>query len=110
MSTIIRQGDVLLVSTRQALPENAVDVTPREGRVVLALGEVTGHAHAIYERGTQARPAVRLWEAGAERFLQVLTKTPLQHEEHSTLTLPPGLYRLPAQVEYTPDYTRRVAD
>ena len=98
---IIRQGDVLLTLV-DALPAGAVDATPPDGRVVLAHGEVTGHAHAIYERGTQAAPTVRLWSAGVERFLQVLAPVALKHEEHTHALLPPGIYQLPAQVEYMP--------
>jgi hypothetical protein len=101
---IIRQGDVLLAKVGK-LPAGAVEQKPDGARVVLAYGEVTGHAHAIYEP-TKAK----LWSAGAERFLQVLEKAALQHEEHATAYLEPGIYRLPAQVEYTPAELRRVAD
>jgi hypothetical protein len=97
----IRQGDVLLTPIN-SLPAGVVDITPPEGRVVLAYGEVTGHAHAIYERGTEAAPTVRLWSAGVERFLQVLAPVALKHEEHRHPVLPPGIYRLPAQMEYAP--------
>lgn len=100
----IRQGDVALVLINN-IPDGARDITPMEGRVVLAYGEVTGHAHAIYDRDS-----VRLWQAGTERFLQVLVKTALQHEEHSAAILEPGIYQLPTQMEYTPDELRNVAD
>jgi len=109
VSQTIRQGDVLLTPVHR-LPSGAVDITPADGRVVLAHGEVTGHAHAIYERGTPEAPTVRLWSAGFERFLQVLVSVPLKHEEHRHPTLPPGIYQLPAQVEYAPAELRRVAD
>lgn len=110
MDTIIRQGDVLLIGVA-VLPTGAINVTPAQGRIVLAHGEVTGHAHAIYDRGTQVEPTVRLWEAGAERFLQVLSSVPLQHEEHTALSLPVGVYKLPQQVEYDgPVLLRRVED
>ena len=105
----IRQGDVLLTPIN-SLPAGVVDITPPNGRVVLAHGEVTGHAHAIYERGTKAAPTVRLWSASVERFLQVLAPVALKHEEHHHPMLPPGIYQLPAQVEYTPARLRRVAD
>jgi len=100
---IIRQGDVCLIPVK-ALPDGA---QPREstGRVVLAYGEVTGHAHAIYDVAK-----ARLWDAGVERFLQVLEPCALAHEEHTQALLEPGIYRLPQQVEYTPQELRRVAD
>jgi hypothetical protein len=104
---IFRQGDVLLVAVA-VLPEGAKDITP-DDRIVLAYGEVTGHAHAIEEPASKARPA-RLWDAGAERFLQVLEKTALRHEEHAPVELPAGVYRVVQQREYSPEEIRNVAD
>ena len=100
--TQYRQGDVLLVSAK--LPQNA-KAADKPGDVILAFGEVTGHAHRIKERDK-----VRMWDAGAERFLQVLESTMLTHEEHASIMLHPGVYRLPQQVEYAPAELRRVAD
>lgn len=100
---IIRQGDVCLIPVA-ALPEGAKAVESKD-RVVLAYGEVTGHAHAIYDT-TQAR----LWDAGVERFLQVLEPCALAHEEHTHKVIPPGIYYLPQQMEYTPAELVRVTD
>lgn len=103
---IARQGDVLLIAVK-SIPADAKDITP-QGRIVLAYGEVTGHAHAIEnEAGAQK---AKLWDAGAERFLQVMEQTALRHEEHSEITLQPGNYQVIRQVEYTPSELRRVAD
>jgi len=41
-----RQGDVLLIPVDD-VPAGSVEETTTETRVVLAFGEVTGHAHAI---------------------------------------------------------------
>ena len=54
-----RQGDVLIVALAEgAVPEYALDAAsePRDGRgrLVLALGEVTGHAHAVAGPGRAA--------------------------------------------------------
>lgn len=100
--TMQRQGDVLLVPAQ--LPKGAAAVESK-GDVILAYGEVTGHAHRIKESAK-----VRMWSAGAERFIQVLEQTALTHEEHAPLLLQPGVYRIPQQVEYTPREVRRVAD
>lgn len=107
---IYRQGDVLLVKVEK-LPSNAVDVTPEE-RIVLAYGEVTGHAHALYEPKTQLIPQgkVKAWDAGAEKFIQVLEKTALRHEEHSPIVLDPGNYKVIRQREYDPVMDRVVED
>lgn len=107
---IYRQGDVLLTLVAE-LPKGAKDVSPN-GRIVLAYGEVTGHAHAVYdevERESKIKPA-RLWDAGAERFLQVVEKTALRHEEHAPVPLEPGIYKVTIQREYAPDAIRNVAD
>ena len=45
----VRQGDVLALGV-EAIPEDAKPVTRDRGRVILAYGEVTGHAHAIAAR------------------------------------------------------------
>lgn len=34
----------------------------------------------------------------------------LKHEEHTAHAIPPGIYHLPRQVEYTPAELRNVAD
>lgn len=99
----IRQGDVCLIPVT-SLPKDAKPVASQE-RVVLAFGEITGHAHAIYDT-TKAR----LWDSGVERFLQVLERCELKHEEHSAVALMPGVYYLPQQVEYAPKELRRVTD
>lgn len=110
-----RQGDVLLVKVSgiisKGLPKDAKDVTPKD-RIVLAYGEVTGHAHAVYPevKDGKAEMPAKLWDAGAERFLQVLEKTALKHEEHSPVQLDPGVYRVVRQREYSPEAPRMVAD
>ena len=102
MQTQQRQGDVLLVPA--TLPKAATAITTT-GDVILAYGEITGHAHRIKESAK-----VRVWSAGAERFLQVMETTALTHEEHAPITLLPGVYKLPQQVEYSPRELQRVAD
>ena len=99
--TIFRQGDVLLTLVA-ALPKGAKDVTP-DKRIVLAHGEITGHAHAV-------KGKARMWDAGAERYLQVLEATALTHEEHAAIPLPPGIYKVTQQREYHPEAIRNVVD
>ena len=69
---------------------------PRHGRLVLAEGEATGHAHAI------AEPDAREFRVGDERFVLVRSAAQLIHEEHATIDLPPGAYRVVIQREYEP--------
>jgi hypothetical protein len=66
---------------------------------VLAYGEVTGHAHVI---DAPASEATLLTSEEGERFLRIVGKAaPLIHEEHAALTVLPGIYRLPPQVEWS---------
>jgi hypothetical protein len=104
-----RQGDVLLVSiAADAVPVTAVPA-PRDrgGRMILARGEATGHAHVI------TGPDVTLL---ADRddidqlFVQIVTKGSLVHEEHGHIGVPAGCYRVVRQREYLPGAYRYVAD
>lgn len=108
---IYRQGDVLLVAV-DSIPRSAKrQVNPE--RVVLAYGEVTGHAHAIDP--TQAteyrtKEPMPVFDWRCERFLQVHTQALLKHEEHSTVVIPAGKYAVIQQREYSPEELRNVAD
>ena len=105
-----RQGDVLVVLTSAKLPVGAKEVSPDPKRgIVLAFGEVTGHAHAIAVPDRVSAP-VRYFDAGAERYLQVLEKVTIQHEEHGAILLDKGVYRQAFQVEDFGEEVRRVAD
>lgn len=101
-----RQGDVPVICTNEAVPENAVPIERDRGRVVLAYGEVTGHAHAIVEQGAQ------LFSVPGQnyRLLTCKEEMSLRHEEHGEIKLPPGTYRVFQQQEYTPEALRNVAD
>lgn len=97
---LYRHGDVL-VQHVDTLPA----AHPRPG-AVLARGEVTGHSHRFRDP-TQ----VQLYAAGADTFVQVLSDTAdLIHEEHATIPLPRGTYRVWMQREYSPEAIRRVID
>jgi hypothetical protein len=121
--TSYRQGDVY-IRKMAALP-TAVKLIKREGgRIVLAHGEVTGHAHAIADKHVQhfrddsitdvkSEDRVKLRAGGALAFTYLLIEdkpATLRHEEHGPITLPPGSYEVRRQREYTPDAIRNVAD
>jgi hypothetical protein len=108
----VRQGDVLLekideAELGEALPRDA-GCTGAPGRIVLAYGEVTGHAHAIHEPDAQL---FRGKASNADVFLRVVAPVSLRHEEHSTIAVPPGLYRVRRQREWSDsDEPVQVAD
>lgn len=90
----VRQGDVLLVPV-PSIPDSATEVPRDRGRVILAYGEVTGHAHAITAKG-----ATLLTEQD-QRFLRIVGTADLVHEEHSTIAVAPGEYRVVIHREWT---------
>ncbi len=103
MTVTYRQGDVYL---RAATDEVSGAPVPRDGgRIVLAYGEVTGHAHAIADPGAEL-----VVTADDVRLLIVEAEVALRHEEHATITIPPGTYEVRQQREYTPTAIRNVAD
>jgi hypothetical protein len=95
----VRQGDILLVPCAQ-IPCTASELAAEEGRVVLARGETTGHAHAM------AADRVRYFreDGTGQAYIRVESDGPvaLAHEEHSSLLVGPGEYRVIQQREYEP--------
>lgn len=98
-----RQGDVF-VTAIDSIPSDVKEVQRDAGRIVLAYGEVTGHAHAITSK------EATLWERGDVRYLEVKRACTLSHEEHSQIALPAGTYQVIRQREYHPEAVRQVAD
>lgn len=108
---LYRQGDVLVQQVRRRTP--AGKDLREGGRVILAHGEVTGHAHeVIEERGFdfELPPAQFFEEPGGRRFLFVERPCALVHQEHGPIQLAPGCYEVTRQREYAPDEIRNVAD
>lgn len=128
----IRQGDVYLQPIA-ALPKGKAKEIREPGRVVLAHGEATGHAHAIYDVIDGDRPNVglademteaaiahaqksskatcRLVEIKGDQFLEVIAPAvELKHEEHSPHQVARAFYEVPIQVEFTAERVRRVED
>ncbi|MFE3192974.1 hypothetical protein ACFXHA_28455 [Nocardia sp. NPDC059240] len=105
---MFRQGDVLIMPITEAeVPPHAA-TTPDEprdtrGRMVLALGEVTGHAHAVAARG-------RLIRTGEHMLMFLPEGGRVVHEEHAPIPLPKGWFRVIRQREYFPGAVRIVAD
>lgn len=103
----IRQGDVFLVEVNQ-IPKTAKK-QKKKGDIILAYGEVTGHAHRI-------KSGAEMWLAeNGERYLKIVEATALIHEEHSAPTQSDGLdegmmFKVVQQMHYTPQEIQRVAD
>lgn len=102
-----RQGDVLIIPIK-SIPRNVEVIERENGRIVLAHGEVTGHAHAIKDKRAALFSDPKL----AAIFMHVSGDVPvdLEHDEHTTIAIPPGNYRVVIQREYSPQEIRNVQD
>lgn len=108
---IFRQGDVLLVPVTQ-IPQEARKQRSRR-RLVLAEGEMTGHHHVLeVDQATKLEELLLPGDVAEleQRFVRVLDEAVLTHQEHATLTIPPGDYEVRRQREYAPEEIRTVAD
>lgn len=94
----IRQGDLLIILDRPQDPS----AKPRRDRT-LARGEATGHHHTL-TAGTV------YGTLGAQQWIVLDDPAELEHQEHATITIPPGVHEVRVQREYAPDAIRNVAD
>jgi hypothetical protein len=116
-----RQGDVFIEQVSETA-EGRKRIDDGKGCVVLALGEVTGHSHRIesphaslyLEQATTAVPDSVLLGLGGglipDRLLVLDGPAAVVHEEHGTISLGAGTYRVRIQREYSPAELRNVAD
>ena len=104
----LRQGDVLLLPVDE-IPADVVLQPPKGKKLILALGEATGHHHRFEFLDTSHNVKMYASHGGA-RYLHVESPAGLLHEEHSTVKVPAGKYLLPVQQEYSPAELRNVAD
>lgn len=105
MAKIWRQGDVII---RPLIREIKEELKPK-GDLVLAEGEVTGHAHRI----TQGKVELQVNALLGLMILRVLSdEAVLSHEEHADIILLMGDYEIKQQREYDwmTENLRRVAD
>lgn len=105
------QGD-LLITKIDRLPDGVVPVEPEDGVFVLAHSE-TGHNH-VMERTSVKAYGVTDDRKLFEMFIEVDAPTPIEHlrsfDTHEAIMVPPGVYRINRQREYTPEGYRRAAD
>ncbi len=102
----VRQGDVLIVRDDEA--SGTDEIKREDSAVVLAYGEATGHKHQIRAPGVCH---LRAEGIHAHTVLRVDCETvDLVHEEHATIAIPKGTYRVVIQQEYAPDEYRNVMD
>ncbi len=112
-----RQGDVLVFDPSvigAVIEKENISFLERDAaRVVLAYGESTGHAHAIYSNEVRSykkeEESKNVWSR-EDMYLIVDNSSKLSHEEHSAIPIPAGDYKVHRQIEHTPKSIRVVAD
>lgn len=99
---IFRQGDTIVIPC-----DKIPDGLKQTKKVIVALGEVTGHSHTIFDGAIGYASDV---DALVD-YIEVTQDTAdLTHQEHTTISIPKGIYRTIRQVEYTPEELRNVRD
>ena len=110
----VRQGDVLIRKVSD-IPASAREMKRDEhGRIVLAHGEKTGHAHAFRNKGICSFTTLDNEDV---EFLLVGGGGTINHElvsgkkaEHNPIIVPDGKYECAQQIAYSPAELVRVAD
>lgn len=94
-----RQGDVMIIEDK--LPRSPLT---RARDNVLVYGEATGHAHRVQSETAE------VFDAGTTKYVSAPNGFALVHEEHATIEIPEGTYRVLRQREYDEKEIRYVAD
>lgn len=90
MSKFYQQGDVLIVKVDR-IPEGS----PKEDKIV-AEGEVTGHMHRVLG---DANVVV---DKDGNLFVDAPNGADVTHDEHNTVSVGPGQYKIRIVQEYDP--------
>ena len=90
---IARHGD-LLFKTIDKLPKKCRKISEGVNNV-LALGEFTGHKHTLVTTAP-----VKILELGGQKFFEIKETAEVNHDEHKTIKLEPGIYRMTNEREY----------
>jgi len=80
----VQQGDVIIEVSE--MPKDCKKLN----HLVLADGEVTGHKHQIIPQGN----LIELYEKNGEMFVKAKNNFKVKHEEHDTIELPEGIYKI----------------
>lgn len=102
----LQQGDVMLEQIL-FIPKTAIKKTSNQNKqYILAHGE-SNHYHAVEEED-----GVEFYELNGTLFLKTEKEVELTHQEHNTITIKPGIYKIGRvrEMDYTSLMERTVAD
>lgn len=94
----IRHGDILLTRI-DSLPEG--EELKHDGSYILAYGEVTGHKHVVTVAEPETLKIVK-HDGAVYMSITVPVDDPaiLSHEEHKTIEVPAGFWKISFEQEY----------
>lgn len=130
MTKVYQQGDLLLT---QLTKEEQMDLqsnhqssasmadSSNNFKINLAFGEVTGHSHRLElteDTITDVKAFYSNWVEKDEykttqpKFIEVIEPAELRHEEHGTIMIPPGFYKISGvkEFDYVGKTSRQVRD
>jgi hypothetical protein len=114
MEELYAQGDLLIERVADRSPSGTIVPTVEGRPIILAQGEASGHSHALYDGVTMFRDDRLARDIPTDLYVgHFRIEAPsarLQHEEHGTLMLPEGTYRVRRQREFQPQDARIVVD
>jgi len=87
MSKFLHQGDITFIKVADV----DIESEKHDGSFIVGFGEATGHHHRVTVQNPQDMEIVKV----ADGFiLRVKSKATITHEEHKSLILSPGTYRI----------------
>ncbi|MBD3282073.1 MAG: hypothetical protein GF387_00450 [Candidatus Portnoybacteria bacterium] len=94
MKNLYRHGDLLIKQIKE-LPKKLKAISGG----TLALGEATGHHHTI----VADKQALQLFEdTNGNKYFSLTKPAPLTHQEHKTIEIETGYYRVDVEKEFDP--------
>jgi len=106
MTCLFAQGDILIEDLSSA-PTSALGVGHRSTKsAIIAEGEASGHCHRLIGEFVFYRDDALARDIPSQLYLGHIrvggSKAQLLHEEHATLALNPGVYRVRRQRQLEP--------
>lgn len=114
MKKLYAQGDLLIEEVGDEEPREGTLLPSQDGAYVLATGVATGHRHAFYSEVILFRDGLigyGLPKGVYVCHVKIESETAeLKHEEHDSVVLPQGTYRVRRQREFNGIEDRIVED
>ena len=90
-----RQGDLLIIKINE-LPKEVKKLKT----LIVAYGEITGHKHRLTRDSTEVLEPIKVDIKFPIKFLNIVENDTLVHEEHKTVELEKGFYKIIYQREF----------